>query len=88
MFLQGILQKKHDMRKGHASETSDGKERKEPLRSHYEESHHKRRRSQSREREDKRRRSISLSPKAYKRALLVASRHVNPNDQKAKDGGM
>ena len=65
--------KKHDMRKGHALEISDRKEKKEPLRSQYEESHHKGRRSQSREREDKHRRSISLSPRAHK----CASHHVS-----------
>ncbi|XWS13887.1 hypothetical protein CRYUN_Cryun36dG0077400 [Craigia yunnanensis] len=67
--------KKHDMRKGHASETSDRKEKKEASRSHYEESHIKRRRSQSQEREDKHRRSISLSPRAHKRASHHVSEH-------------
>ncbi|XWS39155.1 hypothetical protein CRYUN_Cryun18bG0025900 [Craigia yunnanensis] len=67
--------KKYDMRKGHASETVDRKEKKEPSRFHYEESHHKRRRSRSREREDRHRRSISLSPRANKRASHHVSEH-------------
>ncbi|XVF28558.1 hypothetical protein REPUB_Repub15cG0040200 [Reevesia pubescens] len=67
--------KKHDLRKGHPSETSDRKEKKESLRSHYDESHHKRRHSQTQEREDRRRRSLSLSPRAHKRASHHASEH-------------
>ncbi|XP_021291079.1 uncharacterized protein LOC110421739 [Herrania umbratica] len=67
--------KKHDMQKGHASETIERKEKKESSRSHYEESHHKRRRSHSREREHRHRRSISLSPQAHKRASYHVSKH-------------
>ncbi|KAG8481011.1 hypothetical protein CXB51_025701 [Gossypium anomalum] len=67
--------KRHETRKGHASETSDRKEKKEPLRSHHEDSNHKRRRSQSREREDRHRRSISLSPRLHKRASHHVSEH-------------
>ncbi|KAK9007329.1 hypothetical protein V6N11_051157 [Hibiscus sabdariffa] len=67
--------KKHETRKGHASESSDKKEKKEPLRSHHEDSHHKRRRSHSREREDRHRRSISLSPRAHKRSSHHESEH-------------
>ncbi|XVE81896.1 hypothetical protein DITRI_Ditri15bG0102900 [Diplodiscus trichospermus] len=67
--------KNHDMRKVHATETSDRKEKKESSRSHHEESHHKRRRSQSREREDWHRRSISLSPRAHKRGSHHVSEH-------------
>ncbi|WRX20137.1 RNA recognition motif domain - like 10 [Theobroma cacao] len=67
--------KKHDMQKGHPSETIERRERKESSRSHYEESHHKRRRSYSREREHRHRRSISLSPQAHKRASHHVSKH-------------
>ncbi|XP_022760321.1 uncharacterized protein LOC111306738 isoform X1 [Durio zibethinus] len=69
--------KKHDIRKGQASESSEKKEKKESSRSHYEESHHKRRRSQSRECEDRHGRSISFSPRAHKRA----SHHVSEHEQ-------
>ncbi|XVF38501.1 hypothetical protein REPUB_Repub20aG0107600 [Reevesia pubescens] len=71
------ITKKHDMRKGHASETSERKEKKESSRSHYEESYHKRRRSQSRERGDRRRRSTSVSPRAHKHA----SHHLSEHEQ-------
>ncbi|OMO95264.1 hypothetical protein CCACVL1_05456 [Corchorus capsularis] len=66
--------KKHDTRKGHASEIVDRKEKKESMRSHHEVSHHKRRRSQSREREreGRHRRSVSLSPR---RVQKHASHH-------------
>ncbi|XWS53774.1 hypothetical protein CRYUN_Cryun10bG0029200 [Craigia yunnanensis] len=65
--------KTNDMRKGHASEIIERQEKKEPSRSHYEESRHKRRRSWSREREERKRRSISLSPKAHKHTSLHVS---------------
>lgn len=67
---------KYDIRKGYASEIIDKKEKKEPSRSHYEGSHHKRRRSRSRDHEDRNRRSISLSPRVCKHA----SHHVSENE--------
>ncbi|XVF66438.1 hypothetical protein PTKIN_Ptkin10aG0035800 [Pterospermum kingtungense] len=69
------ITKKYDFRKGYASETVDRMEKKEPSRSHYEESHHKRRRSRSRDHEDRHRRSISHSPRAHKRASHHVSEH-------------
>ncbi|KAF2285530.1 hypothetical protein GH714_005330 [Hevea brasiliensis] len=60
--------RKHDPGKGHDSETSDRKERKELSKSHFEELKLKRRRSRSREHVDRKRRSISPLPRSQKHA--------------------
>ncbi|TYG98588.1 hypothetical protein ES288_A10G129200v1 [Gossypium darwinii] len=79
--------KRHETRKGHASETSDRKEKKDPLRSHHEDSNHKRRCSQSQEREDRHRRSISLSPRLHKRASHHVSEHeISSHGVKVRSG--
>ncbi|KHG08869.1 U2af2 [Gossypium arboreum] len=79
--------KRHETRKEHASETSDRKEKKDPLRSHHEDSNHKRRRSQSQEREDRHRRSISLSPRLHKRASHHVSEHeISSHGVKVRSG--
>ncbi|XP_019413215.1 PREDICTED: uncharacterized protein LOC109325359 isoform X3 [Lupinus angustifolius] len=58
--------RKKDIMKRHNSGNYEIKERREKMRSHFEESTKKRRRSRSQERVDRRRRSQSFSPRAQK----------------------
>uniref|UniRef100_A0A2P2KAJ7 Uncharacterized protein LOC105129896 n=1 Tax=Rhizophora mucronata TaxID=61149 RepID=A0A2P2KAJ7_RHIMU len=76
--------KKNDLGKGHDLEISERKKGKESSKSHFEETRLKRRRSRSREHEDKNRRSISLSPKAYKRGSYRGKDYVDVSSHFSK----
>ncbi|XP_019413214.1 PREDICTED: uncharacterized protein LOC109325359 isoform X2 [Lupinus angustifolius] len=86
--------RKKDIMKRHNSGNYEIKERREKMRSHFEESTKKRRRSRSQERVDRRRRSQSFSPRAQKHSsyneehneLSVLSQK-DSNDDHHRHGG-
>lgn len=71
--------RKHDPGRGHDSEASDRKERKELPKSNFEELKLKRRRSRSREHVNKKRRSMSPLPRSPKHASYYGREHGEPS---------